>query len=91
MPEGENRPKWLNAKPDWAKGLRDCTDVLQWDSEQNIAYIGISGALALAIVDTGAHRTLLCRRTCEHLGLPLTLAQKGEYGTYRVPGEKEVK
>lgn len=51
----------------------------------------MDGALALAIVDTGAGRTLLCKNTVEQLGLKLTPAMQGEYGTYRVPGEKDLK
>ena len=47
--------------------------------------------LALCVVDSGASRTMICKKTCEALGLTITYAREGEFGTYRVPGEEKVK
>lgn len=59
--QGEQRTG--TPKPEWAGELTDRRDVLQWDSEQYVAQIGIKGKLALAVVDTGSCKTLICKKT----------------------------
>lgn len=76
----------LSSKPAWAEAMPDRRSILQWDSEQYVAQVGINGSLALAVVDTGSCKTLICTKTAAALGLEVNVAKNGEHGTYRTPG-----
>ena len=45
--------------PDWAVGFIDKRNLLQWDSDQYVIPIAMGSALTLAIVDTGACRSVM--------------------------------
>ena len=66
--------------------MSDKRHVLQWDSEQYVAMVGVNDSLALGVVDTGSCRTLMDESTAQALGLSIIRARGSEFGTYRVPG-----
>jgi hypothetical protein len=86
---GGNRIAYTEARPGWAEGLVDRRKLLQWDSEQYVAQVGIGKCLALGVVDTGSCKTLMCDRTASALGLTIERARGNEFGSYRVPGGDE--
>ena len=45
--------------PEWAGGVGERRTVLRWDVMQCVGCIGINGCISLAVVDTGAHRTVI--------------------------------
>ena len=55
--------------PEWAAHLQDLRHLLRFDATQYVVPLGINGRLVLAIVDTGAHRTVICTAMAEALGL----------------------
>ncbi len=77
--------------PDWAKKCVDKRHVLHWDSNQYVVQVAVQNALTLAVVDTGSCRTLMDEHLARELGLTVTRARGGEYGTYRTPGGDEVR
>lgn len=72
--------------PDWAKELADFRHLLGCDGSQTLATIAVNGRVSLAIVDTGAHRTVMSPDFAEALGLKVTLAVNGNCGRFGVPG-----
>ena len=65
----EKKERALPPPPQWAKGLEDLRHVLRWDDTQYICNLGVGNKLIHAIVDTGAHRTVIDSKMAAHLGL----------------------
>jgi predicted aspartyl protease len=49
--------------------MTDMRHILQWDSEQFIANVGVESRLTLGIIDTGSCKTLIDEVMAEKLGL----------------------
>ena len=72
--------------PEWAKDVEDKRQALRWDASQSVAQVKVNNVLTLAVIDTGAYKTVMDVGMAQMLGLPVKLAQFGECGTYSVPG-----
>ena len=73
---------------DWAvkMGLRDARRALIWDSGQPVIELGVGTSLAFAIVDSGAHQTILSSSMVQALSLHITAYLN--CGRYSVAGGK---
>ena len=78
----------LRPMPDWAvkMGLRDARRALIWDSGQPVIELGVGASLAFAIVDSGAHQTIMSSSMAQALGLHTTADLN--CGRYLVAGGK---
>ena len=78
----------LRPMPDWAvkMGLRDARRALIWDSGQPVIELGVGTSLAFAIVDSGAHQTIMSSSMAQALGLHTTADLN--CGRYSVAGGK---
>ncbi len=75
--------------PMWAAHMEDLRGELRFDSTQYVVPIAIGGKVTLAIVDTGAHRTVMDTKMAAVLGLQVRRAPSN-YGRFSVPGSDAV-
>jgi hypothetical protein len=76
------------ALPAWAARGEDKRGALNWDTSQTVANCVINGKTCLAIIDTGAYKTIMDIGMARILGLSVREASQGDCGTYSVPGTK---
>jgi predicted aspartyl protease len=69
--------------------MKDLRTLLKWDSTQYICPLGVQGKLINAIVDTGAHRTVIDTKMADQLGLKLKAGDQN-CGKFSVPGSDAV-
>ena len=74
--------------PKWAAGLPDLRHLLRFDATQYICPLAINGKLVLSIVDTGAHRTVMCTGMAQELGVQVT--EMANCGRFSVPGSDAI-
>lgn len=66
--------------------MADMRHLLGCDASQTLCAFAVNGRVGLAIVDTGAHRTVMSPDYARELGLHVTAAVNGNCGRFGVPG-----
>jgi hypothetical protein len=75
--------------PEWAESFTDVRRQIKWDETQYICNMGVGNKLIWAIVDTGAHRTVIDTKMCSLLGLKVK-TEGVDCGRFSVPGSGAV-
>lgn len=77
------------APPAWTNGKRDKRAALSWDTSQTVTHCAVNDCATLAVVDTGAYKTILDIGMARMLGLRVREAIGGDCGTYSTPGTSQ--
>ena len=72
--------------PNWGTSMADFCHLLGHDQSQTLIAFSVNNCLALAILDTGACRTVMSPDYVDTLGLKVTKAINGNYKPFGVPG-----
>ena len=72
--------------PSWAGLMADFCHLLGCDTSQTLIAFTVNNRVRLAIVNMGAHRTVMSPDYVRKLGLMVTPAINGKYGRFEVPG-----
>ena len=72
--------------PKWAQSMADIRNMYVADPTQSLVPVAIKNRIGLAIVNTGAYKTIMDREMAKAFCLKVRAALAGNCGKLRVPG-----
>ena len=72
--------------PKWAQSMADIRNMHAADPTQSLVPVAINNRIGLAIVDTGAYKTIMDKEMAKAFGLKVRAAVAGDCGKFGVPG-----